>query len=148
MDTLKKRTPGIKKALSFSIIILIILLLLVVFFSFFLKSPSFPKLVEYIIKTSIQRPVEIGSLSFADGRELIIRDLVIKETGVKEGALISLPYLKIGFSLSGLLRGRVHEVIVKKPKLFLDLKGQRGPASGIDRLYLPFRLKKGSLSDG
>ncbi len=148
MDTLKKRSPGMKKALSFTIIILILLIFLVVVFSFFLKSPSFPKLVEYIIKTSIQRPVEIGSLSFTNGRELIIRDLVIKETGEKEGALISLPYLKIGFSLSGLLRGRVHEVIVKKPKFFLDMKIKRGPASGVGRLSLPFRLKKGSLTDG
>ncbi|MEF9426631.1 MAG: hypothetical protein L0956_05470 [Candidatus Mariimomonas ferrooxydans] len=145
MDTLKKRAPGMKKAFSFTIILLI---LLVVFSFFFLKSPSFPKLVEYIIKTSIQRPVEIGSLSFANGRELIIRDLVIKEAGEKEGSLISLPYLKIGFSLSGLLRGRVHEVIVKKPKFFLDLKIKRGPASGMGRLSLPFRFKKGSLTDG
>ncbi len=148
MDTLKKRTPGMKKAFSFFIIILILLIFLIVFFYFFLKSPSFPALVEYIIKTSIQRPVEIGSLSFANGRELIIRDLVIKEAGEKEGSLISLPYLKIGFSLSGLLRGRVHEVIVKKPKFFLDLRIKRGSASGLGRLSLPFRLKKGSLTDG
>lgn len=122
---------GLSAALLFSIII-------------FIKSPAFIKFIEIILSRQISRPVEIGSLSLENRHRLIISGLTIKE-GKDGGPHIIMPHAEIGFSLQGLLKKNIDEIIIERPKLSMivnkgkdvkERKGENPPPFTFNNIYI------------
>jgi len=107
----------------------------------FIYSPSFLTVTVNFINTHTSLHAEIGSLSFAEGHRIIIKDLVIEEKK-KDGFHLILPYSEIRASLKGIIRKNIEEIILVKPRLsFAYQKDKKGKTS------LPFTFNKVSVND-
>jgi hypothetical protein len=107
----------------------------------FINSPSFLEVTVNFINTHTGLHVELGSLSFAEGNRIIIKDLVIEEKK-KDGFHLILPYAGIRASLKGIFRKNIEEIILVRPKLsFIYQTDKKG------KTFLPFTFNKVSVND-
>ena len=126
---------------KYLLIILAAVVILFVALLAFINSPSFRTVTVNIINTYTGLHVEIGSLSFAEGHRIIIKDLVIKEKK-KDGFHLNLPYSEIRASLKGIVRKNIEEIILVKPRLSFAYQTDKK-----SKTSLPFTFNKVSVND-
>ena len=148
MNTKKQHKTTLKKTFFIflsSFVIFLIALPLILFLLF--ESPSFPRIVEWIINSRISQHVEIGSISFAEEPGIIIESVTVRE--IDDGKqFILLPRIEVSASLSMLLKKNIHRIAIKKPKLLLGQ--QKDKASKIDWSIpkLPFSVNNLFIENG
>jgi hypothetical protein len=126
---------------KYLLIILAAVVILFVSLLAFINSPSFLTITVNFINAYTSLHVEIGSLSFAEGHRIIIKDLVMEEKK-KDGFHLDLPYSEIRASLKGIIRKNIEEIILVKPRLsFAYQTDKKGKTS------LPFTFNKVSVND-
>lgn len=119
MNTAKQHKTTFKKTFFIfiaSFFALLISLPLILFLLF--KSPSFPRIVEWIINSRIENHVEIGPISFAEDAGIVIEDVTIREPEKKQPFIV-VPRIEISTSISTLLKKNINRIVVKKPKLMI-----------------------------
>ncbi|HDH01348.1 MAG TPA: hypothetical protein ENG80_06020, partial [Nitrospirae bacterium] len=148
MKTTGKSRLGLKKALLLILYFCGILLISFFAFVYFLfKSPSFLDRAEQIINRQSKMPIEIGALSLTGWGRIAIKDLTLRESEKGE-PIVVIPYAEIGLSPSVLFKKHIDEIEIKKPKLFITLKGRKDGEIKKGWPSLPFYLKKISIEDG
>ncbi len=126
---------------------LFLVLSLLGFVLWFLKSPHFLDLLHRELARRFETDVRIGSLELQDPHVLVIRDLMVGDA--EDGApRMVLPFVAVGLSLDGLLRGRVDSLTLRNPKLFLRPARAGGRPPGEKSLSLPVNLGRLAVEDG
>jgi len=148
MNTAKQHKTAFKKASliflsSFVILLFSLPLILLLLF----KSPSFPRIVERIINSRIEKHIEIGSISFADGHGIVIEDVTVREID-KEKPFIVLPRIEVSASLSMLLKKNIHIITIKKPKLLLSPQKDKAPETDWSLPKPPFSINNIFIENG
>ncbi len=148
MNQGKANTSSRNKLFKFILLSAILTVVFLLIAVFFLKSPYFPRLVEKIINSRIEKHIELGSIVLAKGHGIVIRDVIIRENDKGE-PFITLPQVEMGISLSSILSRSIDKIDISKPKLFFDLKKKSvKPAGSKIRFSRPFSVKKLSIEDG
>lgn len=141
-------TKQYKKALLIfiaSFFALLISLPLILFLLF--KSPSFPRIVEWIINSRIENHAEIGSISFTEGQGIVIEDVTVREID-KEKPFIVLPRIEVNASLSMLLKKNINRITIKKPKLLLSPQKYKASEADWSIPKLPFSVNNIFVENG
>ncbi len=143
MNTSSRTRSILKLLFLFSVSLIVILAILI---PLYFKSHSFVTVVESLVQKRLDRPVSIGTLSIGKGNRVIIENLTVQE-GSRDGLIITVPRIEIGMSLSGLLKRRIHDLILEKPEITFDLSRTENRESESKTLSIPFSLKKGKVSE-
>ncbi len=143
-----KGRPAFKKAFLIFLSSLLIILLSIPLLLFLLfKSPYFPDIAERIISSSIEKHVEIGSISFTEDRSIVISDVSVSEK-VSENPFLILPNIKIGINIPMLLKRSVEKIELREPSLLIPLSEEKTPDSGWTIPRLPFSIKNILIENG
>ncbi len=126
------------------------------FLLYYVRHPSFPRLIEKIVNARLENEITIGGVSLQPGR-VIVTDITVKDVAKEEDEevneeerhdILVVPRAEITYTPRELLNKTIDTITVTEPKLTLTARGKPSKDASAAPVRIPFTFRKASIKAG